>query len=118
LAKKAMADDNVDTQKTWKQLLKLPTKYEWLKAADEEFSLLLGMGKWCLVPRPEKLKIIKSKCVFKVKRRADNLIQKLKACLVAMGFTQVHGINYDKVFASTLRQETFWLVCSFLAVSK
>jgi hypothetical protein len=65
---------------------------------------------WC--------KIIKSKWVFKVKRRADNSIQKLKAFLVAMGFTQVHGVDYDKVFAPTLRQETFWLVCSLLAVCK
>jgi hypothetical protein len=32
-----------------------------------------------------------------------------------MGYTQVHGIDYDKVFAPTLRQETFWLVCSLLA---
>jgi hypothetical protein len=76
------------------------------------------MGTWRLVPRPEKHKIIKSKWVFKVKRRADNSIQKLKARLVAMGSTQVHGVDYDKVFAPTLRQETCRLVCSLLAVHK
>ncbi|PLW57143.1 hypothetical protein PCANC_01882 [Puccinia coronata f. sp. avenae] len=117
-AKGAAVKPDIDTPKTWCQLLKSPTKQKWLKAADEEFSLLLGMGTWCLVPRPAKRKIIKSNWVFKVKRRADNSIQKLKARLVAMGFTQAHGIDYDKVFAPTLHQETFCLVCSILANKK
>jgi hypothetical protein len=92
-AKTERAESEFDTPKTWRQLLKSPTKHKWLKAADEEFLLLLGMGTWCLVPWPAKLKIIKSKWVFKVKKRADNSIQKLKARLVAMGFTQVHRID-------------------------
>jgi hypothetical protein len=95
-----------------------PIKHKWLKAADEEFLSLLGMGTWRLVPRPAKRKIIKSKWVFKVKQRADNSIQKLKAHLVAMGFTQVHRIDYNEVFAPTLPQETFCLVCSILAHRK
>jgi hypothetical protein len=117
-AKGAAVKPDIDTPKTWCQLLKSPTKQKWLKAADEEFSSLLGMGTWCLVPRLAKRKIIKSNWVFKVKRRADNSIQKLKARLVAMGFTQAHGIDYDKVFAPTLHQETFCLVCSILANKK
>jgi hypothetical protein len=32
-----------------------------------------------------------------------------------MGYTQVKGIDYDEVFAPTLRQETFRLICSLLA---
>jgi hypothetical protein len=87
------AGSKVDTPKTWRQLLQSPTKHKWLNASEKEFSLLLGMGTWRLVPRPAKRKIIKSKWVFKVKRRADNTIQKMKARLVAMGFTQVHGID-------------------------
>jgi hypothetical protein len=106
-SKSASVEEDIDTPKTWKQLLKSPTKQKWLKAADKEFSLLLGMGTWGLVPLPEKRKIIKSKWIFKIKRRADRSIQKLKACLVAMGYTQVHGIDYNKVFAPMLRQETF-----------
>ncbi|PLW16428.1 hypothetical protein PCANC_18978 [Puccinia coronata f. sp. avenae] len=117
-AKGAAAGPEINTPKTWRQLLKSPTKQKWLKAADEEFSLLLGMGTWRLVPRPAKRKIIKSKWVFKVKRHADNSIQKLKARLVAMGFNQVQGVDYDEFFAPTLRQETFRLVCSILANRK
>jgi hypothetical protein len=35
-----------------------------------------------------------------------------------MGYAQIQGIDYDKVFAPTLRQETFRLLCSLLAIRK
>jgi hypothetical protein len=73
------------------------------------------MQTWKLVPRPEKRKIIKSKWVFKVKRRTDRSIQKLKARLVAMGYSQVQGLDYDQVFSPTLRLETLRLIFSLLA---
>ncbi|PLW29098.1 hypothetical protein PCASD_19758 [Puccinia coronata f. sp. avenae] len=114
-AKAAEADPAINTPKTWCQLLKSPNKHQWLKAADNEFALLLGMQTWKLVPRPQKQKIIKSKWVFKIKRRPNQSIQKVKARLVAMGYSQVHGLDYDKVFSPTLRQETLWLIFSLLA---
>ncbi|PLW07766.1 hypothetical protein PCANC_25701 [Puccinia coronata f. sp. avenae] len=117
-SKAATTDAPPDTPKTWSQLLKLPNKSPWLKAADEEYGSLVGMSTWKLVPRPAKRKIICSKWVFKVKHRPDNLVQKHKACLVAMGYSQVHGINYSKVFALTMRLETLRLILSLLAVRK
>jgi histone deacetylase 1/2 len=86
-----------------------------LKAADEEFASLLGMQTWKLVPRPAKRKIIKSKWVFKIESRPDQSIQKLKARLVAMGYSQVQGLDYDEVFSPTLRLETLRLIFSLLA---
>ena len=115
-AKNASADPEIDTPKTWKQLQRSPHKDKWLKAANAEFSSLIGMDTWKLVPRPEKRKIIKSKWVFKIKRRPDKSILKLKARLVAMGYAQVHGVDYQEVFAPTLRLETLRLICSLLAI--
>ncbi|PLW52477.1 hypothetical protein PCANC_10604 [Puccinia coronata f. sp. avenae] len=85
--------DKMEAPKMWKQLLKLPNKSWWLKAADDEFALLTGMETWNLVPRPAKRKIIKSKWVFKVKRNSDHSIQKLKGWLVAMGYSQIHSVD-------------------------
>jgi hypothetical protein len=115
-SKHVKAAENLDTPKTWKQLLKSPNKHRWLKAADDEFASLLGMNTWCLVPRPQKRKIIKSKWVFKIKRRPDRSIQKLKARLVPMGYSQIHGLDYDEIFSPTLRLETLRLICSLLAI--
>lgn len=75
----------------------------------------MGMQTWKLVPRPLKRKIIKSKWVFKVKRRPDHSIQKLKARLVAMGYSQVHGLDYQEVLSPTLCLETLRLILSLLA---
>jgi transposase InsO family protein len=114
-SKTAKVTDDVDTPKTWNQLLKSPNKSKWLKAADSEYASLLGMNTWKLVPRPQKRKIIKSKWVFKIKRRPDRSIQKLKARLVAMGYSQIRGTDYDEVFSPTLRLETLRLILTLLA---
>ncbi|PLW30300.1 hypothetical protein PCANC_25459 [Puccinia coronata f. sp. avenae] len=113
-AKTTNTDEELDTPKSWRQVLKSPNKLRWLKAADEEYASLLGMSTWKLVPCPAKRKIIKSKWVFKIKRRPDQTIQKLKARLVAMGYSQVQGLDYDKVFSPTLRLETLRLILSLL----
>jgi hypothetical protein len=76
------------------------------------------MHTWCLVPCPQKQKIINSKWVFKVKRRPDHSIQKLKACLVAMGYSQVKGLDYQEVFSPTLCLETLHLILRLLAYQK
>lgn len=106
---------DVGEPKTWKQMMCLPHKDIWLKAIDEELLSLVGMKMWKLGPRPAKRKIIRSKCVFKVKRRPDRSILKLKARLVAMGYTQEKGIDYNELFALTTRLETLRLVLSLLA---
>ncbi|PLW39423.1 hypothetical protein PCASD_08000 [Puccinia coronata f. sp. avenae] len=113
-AKTTNTNEELDTPKSWRQVLKSPNKLRWLKAADEEYASLLGMSTWKLVPRPAKRKIIKSKWVFKIKRRPDRTIQKLKARLVAMGYSQVQGLDYDEVFSPTLRLETLRLILSLL----
>jgi hypothetical protein len=96
----ATAAEDLDAPKTWKQLLKSPNKQQWLKAANDEFASLLGMNTWRLFPHPQKRKIIKSKWVFNIKCCPDRSIQKLKARLVAMGYSQMHGLEYDKFFFS------------------
>ena len=73
------------------------------------------MQTWKLAPRPAKLKIINPKWVFKVKRCPNRTIQKLRQCLVAVGYSQIQGLDYDEVFSPTLRLETLRLIFSLLA---
>lgn len=105
---------NVDVPKTWKQVLRSPNTDKWLKAADAEFTSLVGMKTWRLVPPPIKRKIIRSKWIFKPKVRPDGSILKLKARLVAMGYSQEKGIDSDEVFAPTTQFKTLRLILSLL----
>lgn len=104
----------MDIPKSWKQVLCSPNRDKWISAADEDFASLLGMATWKLVPRPLKRRVIRSKWVFKPKRRPDGSILKLKARLVAMGYSQTKGIDFDEVFAPTTRFETLRLIMSLL----
>lgn len=113
-ASSAAIDDAIEAPKTWKQLLQSPQKALWLKAAEEEFALLMGMNTRKLIPQPAKRQLINSKWIVRVKCRVDKSIIKLKAQLVAMGYSQVKGEDYDEVFAPTLCLETLRLIFSLL----
>ena len=72
---------------------------EWLATCEEEMWTWKELDVYDIVPRPKGRKIIGSKWVFRVKRGPDGSIQKHKARIVAQGFTQVEGIDFDQTFA-------------------
>lgn len=111
---KASVKDDLVTPKTWKQLLWLRQSNFWISSAQGKMNSLVGMKTWTLVPPRNGRKIIRSKWVFKVKRRADGSIIKMKAFLVAMGFSQVKGLNFSEVFAPTLCLETILMLLSLM----
>ena len=82
-------------------------KEEWKKAINEELESLIRNGTWDIVPKPTGRDVITCKWVFKIKRNAEGDIERYKARLVARGFSQKYGVDYDEVFAPVVRQTTF-----------
>ncbi|KAL0452912.1 UNVERIFIED_CONTAM: Retrovirus-related Pol polyprotein from transposon RE1 [Sesamum latifolium] len=72
---------------------------------------------WELVPKPNNVKHISCKWVYKIKRRIDGSIERHKARLVARGFSQQYGLDYDEAF-SPVTKLTIVPVLLALAVSK
>jgi Reverse transcriptase (RNA-dependent DNA polymerase) len=62
-------------------------KDKWRKAMEEEMTTLRQNQTWELMPKPEGVKPISCKWVYKVKTRADSSIERYKARLVARGFS-------------------------------
>ena len=60
-------------------------------------------GTWELVPPPEGKNIVGSKWVLKVKRDASGNLDQFKARLVAQGYPQTQGVDYDEVFSPVAR---------------
>ncbi|KAK8652414.1 hypothetical protein V6N13_061432 [Hibiscus sabdariffa] len=54
---------------------------------------------WTLVEPPEGIKPIGCKWVFKKKTDMDGNVQTYKGRLIAKGFRQIHGIDYDETFS-------------------
>ncbi|GJT18745.1 retrovirus-related pol polyprotein from transposon TNT 1-94 [Tanacetum coccineum] len=68
-----------------------------------------------LVPRPEDKTIIKTKWIFKNKKDESSLVIRKKARLVAVGYCQQEGIDYDETFAPVARIEAIRLFLAYAA---
>lgn len=72
----------------------------------EEIRALEKNGTWEIVERPRGKKLLSCKWVFTPKYKADSTLDKLKARLVARGFTQTYGIDYKETFAPVAKLNT------------
>jgi hypothetical protein len=55
------------------------------------------------------------KWVFTVKTIVDRSMERFKARLVARGFNQAYGLDYDETFAPTVRMDTLRLFLGIVA---
>ena len=79
---------------------------KWIKAMQEETSNLENRGTWDIVPRPSGKRLVSNKWVFKIKTRADGSVERYKARLVARGFSQQKGVDYNETYAPVTTAET------------
>ena len=69
------------------------------------------------MPKPKDVKPISCKWVYKVKTCADGSVERYRARLVARGFSQQYGLDYDEMF-SQVAKITIVRVLITLAASK
>ena len=101
----SLTNDKIEP-KTVKEALQSEHSAEWRSAMSVEFESLTKNNTWELVPPPEGKNIVGSKWVLKMKRNSDGSLDCFKARLVAQGYTQTHGIDYEEVFAPVAKYST------------
>ncbi|KAJ9561594.1 hypothetical protein OSB04_006754 [Centaurea solstitialis] len=87
----------------------------WVSAMQEELAEFIRNNVWLLVPRPRKRTIIGSMWIFRNKLDEIGTIIRNKARLVAQGYRQEEGIDYDETFAPVARLEAIRLFLAFAA---
>nr|GFB97521.1 integrase, catalytic region, zinc finger, CCHC-type, peptidase aspartic, catalytic [Tanacetum cinerariifolium] len=75
----------------------------------------LDMEVWELVPRPDQVMVITLKWIYKVKLDELGGILKNKARLVARGYCQKEGIDFEESFAPVARLEAIRIFLAYAA---
>ena len=108
-------DGLTDQPATYKEAMSRPDAELWKEAINSEMASLTEKGVYEEVSLPPGKRALPSKLVFAIKRHANGEIDKYKSRLVAKGFNQIAGRDYDEVFAPTAQHATLRILVALAA---
>ncbi|GJS37349.1 putative ribonuclease H-like domain-containing protein [Tanacetum coccineum] len=101
------------SQEEPKKVIRALKDPSWIEAMQVELLQFKLQKVWTLVDLPNSKRAIGTKWVYKNKKDERGIVIKNKARLVAQGYTQEEGINYDEVFAPVARIEAIRLFIAY-----
>ena len=93
----AEVERGVKEPRSIQEALNSPEKNHWKQALNEEYDSLMKNRAWDLVQLPKDRNTVGCRWVFKVKYKAGGLVNRHKACLVAKGYSQEAGLDYEEL---------------------
>nr|GEV87111.1 retrovirus-related Pol polyprotein from transposon TNT 1-94 [Tanacetum cinerariifolium] len=87
----------------------------WIEAMQEELNEFERLEVWELVPRPNKVMVITLKWIYMVKLDKLGGILKNKARMVARGYRQEEGIDFEESLAPVARLEAIRIFLTYVA---
>nr|GEZ97242.1 retrovirus-related Pol polyprotein from transposon TNT 1-94 [Tanacetum cinerariifolium] len=87
----------------------------WIESMQEELHQLDRLEVWELVDRPLCTNVINLKWIRKNKRNEENTVIRNKSRLVAKGYAQKEGVDFEESFAPVARLEAVRLFIAYAA---
>ena len=88
---------------------------KWLEAMKSEMGSIYKNKVWTLVDLPDDQHSIENKWIFKRKTGDEGSVTIYKDRIVAKGFRQAQGVDYDEIFSLVLMLK--WSVRIMLAIA-
>ncbi|GJU92396.1 putative reverse transcriptase domain-containing protein [Tanacetum coccineum] len=85
----------------------------WIIAMQEELNKFITNDVWELVAHPKYTTIIGTKWVYRNKLNENGIVSRNKARLVAQGYNQQEGIDYDETYVLVARLESIRILLSY-----
>jgi hypothetical protein len=109
----AQADKDTYLPKSYNQAMQ--EEDLWMPPMELEMAMMEKRGVFSKVPRPVGKKVIGLKWVYGFKFDGAGDITKRKARLVAQGFNQIPGVDFDQTYASVARLESMRMCLAIIA---
>nr|KYP46595.1 Retrovirus-related Pol polyprotein from transposon TNT 1-94 [Cajanus cajan] len=105
-----------DDPKTVRVVMTSKESKKWLNAMREEMKSLHENQTRKLVKKPPRARVVSCKWLFKKKERIPRIEpERFKARLVARGFTQKKGIDFNEVLFPVVKHRSIILILSMVA---
>src|SRR6266516_5731182 len=104
-----------DEPTNYEEAMMSPDSAKWLEAMKSEMGSIYENKVWTLVDLPDDRQAIENKWIFKRKTDADGNVTVYKAPLVAKGFRQVQGVDYDETFSPVAMLKSVRIMLAIVA---
>ncbi|RLM60992.1 retrotransposon protein, putative, Ty1-copia subclass [Panicum miliaceum] len=108
--------ENTHEPATYTEAISCDDREKWISAMHEEMQSLEKNCTWEVVPLPEKKKIVRCKWIFKRKEGlSPSEPPKFKVRLVAKGYSQIPGVDYNDIFSPVVKHSSVRTFFSIVA---
>ncbi|GJW59683.1 putative RNA-directed DNA polymerase [Tanacetum coccineum] len=97
--------------KTYKEAFSDP---RWIEAMNNEMEALNRNGTWVITDLPNGRRVVSCKWIYKIKYKSNGEVERYKSRLVARGFSQKEGLDYEETFLLVVKMVTMRCVLSLV----